>query len=82
MSDKFSVYYQSNDSLGNITECECKHVDADMAFKWFRHHTTNVSANVGWTARVIIVEDASDAIVAEWKFGHGLVWPKEDNDGR
>lgn len=79
MTDTFSVYYTSNDELGNITNCECKHVPADMAYKWFRHHTTNVSAKVGWTQRVIITS-ALDEIVAEWKFGQGLVWPRpEDN---
>ena len=77
MTDRFSVYYTSNESLGSIVECECNLVPLDIASKWFRHHITNVSAKVGFTARVILT-DADDCICAEWKFGQGIVWPKDE----
>ena len=72
MSEVFSVYYTSNESLGNIQECECHLVDFETARKWFRHHTTNVTAKVGFTQRVIMT-DGGDGIVAEWLYGKGLV---------
>jgi hypothetical protein len=78
MSETFSVYYYSNEALGSIVECECKHVDLAEATKWFKHHTTNVCAVTGLTARVIIT-DSGDMIVAEWKYGEGITWPKLDD---
>jgi hypothetical protein len=74
----YSTWFFSNESLGNLKECECSDVDLATASKWFRHHMTNVSAKVGWTQRVIIT-DSDDAIIAEWKFGQGITWPKEDS---
>jgi len=79
MSNEFSVYYTSNESLGSITECECRFVDVETAKKWFRHHTTNVTAMAGFTARVIIT-DGGDCIVAEWKYGQGVIWPKQEEE--
>jgi hypothetical protein len=73
----YQVWYTSSPALGSIQECEGTFESAEEAFKWFQHHTTNVTANVGWTHRVIIT-DSDDYIIAEWKFGEGLVWPKED----
>lgn len=73
----YSVWYFSNETLGNIQERECHSVSFEEACKWFRHHTTNVTAQVGLTQRVIIT-DSDDCIVAEWKYGEGVVWPKED----
>lgn len=77
--ESYSVYYQSNEALGSIRECECSGVSFEEALKWFKHHTTNVTANMGWTKRVIIV-DNEDYIVGEWKFGQGIVWPKVVED--
>jgi len=77
MSDTFSVYYTSNESLGSITECEVSHADADKAKQWFIHHTNNVCAKMGFTVRVIMT-NALDEIVAEWRYGHGITWPRED----
>jgi len=77
MTDTFSVWYYSNEALGSIKECECSGVGFAEATKWFKHHTTNVTANLGLTKRVIIV-DSGDCIVAEWKHGKGVIWPKED----
>jgi hypothetical protein len=68
MSETFNVYYCSNEALGNIVECECKGVSLAEAAKWFKHHTTNVTAMTGLTVRVIMT-DERDKIVAEWKYG-------------
>jgi hypothetical protein len=59
-----------------VYERECHLVPLEEAMKWFKHHTTNVTAKTGITARVIMV-DGGDQIVAEWKHGEGIVWPKE-----
>ena len=72
--ETFSVYYYSNEALGNIVECECRSVNFAEAAKWFAHHTTNVTAKTGLTARVIMT-DNDDMIVAEWKYGKGITWP-------
>jgi hypothetical protein len=73
----YSVYYTSNEALGSIQECECKYVSLEEATKWFKHHTTNVTAKVGITQRVIMT-DGGDCIVAEWQHGKGIIWPKEE----
>lgn len=75
----YSVWYYSNEALGSIQECECKGVGFAKATEWFKHHITNVSAQMGWTKRVIIV-DGDDCIVAEWKHGQGIVWPEHKED--
>jgi hypothetical protein len=72
----FSVYYESNAALGSIIERECYLVPLKEAMKWYRHHTSNVSAMAGFTRRVFIT-DSGDQIVAEWIEGR-VVWPKED----
>lgn len=72
----YSVWYFSCEVLGNIQECECTGVGLEEAKKWFIHHTTNVTGSIGLTKRVIIT-DSDDYIVAEWKHGQGVVWPKE-----
>lgn len=74
----YSTWYFSSPALGSIQECECSDVDLAEASRWFRHHMTNVCARMGMTHRVIIT-DSDDYIIAEWKFGEGIVWPKEDN---
>ena len=76
MTETFSVWYYSNETLGNIQECECRGVSFEEACKWFKHHTTNVTADLGFTVRVIIV-DSGDCLCAEWKYGEGITWPKE-----
>lgn len=75
--DTYSVWYFSNETLGSIQERECSGVSFEEACKWFKHHTTNVTAQLGITQRVIVT-DSDDCIVAEWKHGQGVVWPKED----
>jgi hypothetical protein len=74
--DLFSVYYFSNATLGNIQERECHLVPLAEAMDWFKHHTHNVTAQLGLTARVLMT-DSGDHIVAEWKYGQGITWPKE-----
>lgn len=78
MTETYSVWYFSNESLGNIKECEGDSFTFEEACKWFKHHTTNVTANFGFTKRVIIT-DSDDCICAEWKFGQGITWPKQVN---
>jgi hypothetical protein len=75
MTDTYSVWYYSNAGLGNIRECECQDVSFDEALKWFKHHTTNVTANMGWTVMVRII-DSDDYIVGEWRHGKGITWPE------
>ena len=79
MSELFSVYYFSSHELGDIKERECYLVPLEQAKKWFEHHTTNVCANVGLTERVIMT-DSDGCIVAEWKHGDGITWPKIEVD--
>jgi hypothetical protein len=76
VTERYSVWYFSSPELGDIHERECHLVPLEEAMKWFKHHTTNVTAKTGLTQRVIMV-DGGDQIVAEWKYGKGIVWPKE-----
>lgn len=73
----YSVWYYSNAALGSIQECECTGVDLVTARKWFDHHTTNVTAKMGWTVMVRVV-DSNDCVIAEWRHGHGVTWPVEE----
>jgi hypothetical protein len=75
----YSVYYYSNESLGSIQECEGNNFTWAEAVKWFKHHTTNVTANLGITVMVRII-DSDDYIVGEWKFGQGITWPRLKED--
>jgi hypothetical protein len=75
MNESYSVWYYSSPALGSIKECEGFSFTFEEACKWFKHHTTNVTANLGWTVMVRII-DQDDCIVAEWKYGEGIVWPK------
>lgn len=77
MTETYSVWYFSNAALGNIQERECYGVAFEEALRWFNHHTRNVTAGLGITERVIIT-DSDDVIVAEWKFGQGMVWPPRE----
>jgi hypothetical protein len=76
--DLFSVYYFSNATLGNVQERECHLVPLEQALKWFKHHTHNVPAQLGLTERVLMT-DGGDCIVAEWKYGQGITWPKKES---
>lgn len=74
--EKFSTYYQSNADLGNIIERECHLVDFEEAIRWYKHHTSNIAANMGFTVRVFVC-DSGDAIVLEWIEGK-VVWPNPE----
>ena len=52
------------------------HVPAKQAVEAAYHYTHSVGAMCGVTRRVIIT-DAGDTIVFEWRFGEGVVWPEE-----
>ena len=75
MSEFYSVYYYSSPALGSVYAAECQGVDFETACNWFKHHTTNVCANIGMTARVIMT-DSDDYIILEWKHGQGITWPE------
>lgn len=80
MNERYSVYYFPGPTLGlpdGHYEIECKYVPLAEAQRWFKHHTTNVTAQMGLTYRVIVT-NALDEIVAEWVYGKGYVWPKEE----
>lgn len=51
-----------------------RHVDAEEAVKAAHHYCSSVGARMGTTVRVIIT-DAGDCCVFEWKFGEGVVFP-------
>lgn len=74
----YSVFYYSSQAFGNQYLAECQHEDLATASKWFRHHITNVEAKTGMTIRVVMT-DSNDYIVAEWKHGEGIVWPKDED---
>jgi hypothetical protein len=75
----YSVWFYSNPALGSIQECEGHFEDFEEALKWFKHHTTNVSANEGWTVMVRMI-DSDDYIIGEWKYGQGITWPRLKED--
>ena len=55
-------------------------VPLEEALRAVKHYTRNVTARIGVTRRVIIV-DSGDYIVFEWIYGKGVVFPpKESND--
>lgn len=70
---EFSVYQWLD---GGIQEKVRAFVDAEEAMSAAQHYTTNVSAALGLTMRVIIT-DSGDSTVFEWKKGEGVVFPEE-----
>ena len=69
----FSVYQFFKD--GSREEVR-KHVSTEEAMKAAQHYTTCVTARMGITVRVIIV-DMLDCIVFEWLIEHGVVFPEQ-----
>jgi hypothetical protein len=55
-------------------EYVARNVLAQHAMILAAEYTRSVAAQSGLTARVIIT-DAGDDCVFEWKFGEGVVWP-------
>ena len=71
---EFSVYqFFPDESYEKIRE----YVNAEEAKKAFVTYTQNPASRIGITRRVIIT-DGGDMIVAEWKYGEGLVWPPKE----
>jgi hypothetical protein len=70
-SEKFSVcqFFEN----GNY-EYVRRFVPAEDAVKAFRHYITSLSAQLGFTVRVIIT-DGGDFTNMEWKYGEGIVFP-------
>jgi hypothetical protein len=78
MPETFSVYqFFVNEQYEEVRS----YVDAEEAFKVFKHYCTCVGARVGTTVRVIIT-DSGDCICAEWKRGEGIVvFPPRKKEG-
>lgn len=55
-------------------------VSLDEAMKAAMHYTHSVAARIGTTVEVIIT-DAGDLRVFEWKFGQGVTFPKPPGEG-
>jgi len=53
-----------------------KFVAVEEAILTFKFYTTNVTARVGITKRVILT-DGDDCINMEWKYGEGITFPPE-----
>jgi hypothetical protein len=68
---EFSVYQSLTDD-----SCEriCEHVGAREAVTTARSYTLRPAAQIGIIRRIIIT-DADDCTVFEWKFGEGIVFP-------
>lgn len=56
-----------------------RYVTAAEAMKAFVFYTRNVASKIGMTKRVIVT-DNGDCVNLEWKFGEGVVYPKEVKD--
>jgi hypothetical protein len=77
MAGEFSVcQFFQDDSYEYVR----RYVDAEEAAKAAAHYTQSVGARMGFTQRVIIT-DGGDCIAFEWKFGEGIVFPKESQNG-
>jgi hypothetical protein len=74
MTELFSVCQFFNDGSYEYVR---QHVSTEEAIKAFKFYTHNVAVQMGLTVRVIIT-DSGDCIVAEWKRGEGLVFPKPE----
>jgi hypothetical protein len=70
----FSVFQFFDD---DSYECVCHRVLAPEALQSARRFSTSVGAIVGTTKRVIIT-DAGDNTVFEWKHGQGVVFPPKE----
>lgn len=77
MTGEFSVCQFFTDGQ---YEYVCRFVDAETAIQKAQFFSTNVSAKVGLTKRVIIT-DGGDCICFEWVHGKGMVFPPKENNG-
>ena len=69
----FSVYQFF---VNGMNERVRQFVPMDEAIAVAKHYSSNVAVRMGITTRVIIT-DAMDRTVYEWKQGEGVVWPKK-----
>ena len=73
MNETFSVCQFFEDGSYEYVR---RFVVMEEAIKAAIHYSTSVAARMGVTVRVIIT-DAGDSIVWEWRRGEGIVWPQE-----
>ena len=71
MSGEFSVWQFFPDETGELVSA---FVDPETAVRTAFQLSHSLAAQVGVTARVIIV-DGDDFTTFEWKFGEGVVFP-------
>jgi len=71
----FSVYHWGFDE-SQVREKYL--VGFDEATACVKHHITNVAARMGMTHRVIMV-DALDRTVFEWKYREGITFPPRED---
>ncbi len=57
-----------------------RHVSVEEAVRAARHYTISVGAQIGSTRRVIVT-DGDDYIVFEWRFGEGVIFPRDEAAG-
>lgn len=75
MINEFSVYqFFMDESYEEVL----RFVAVEEAVNTARALTLSVGGRIGTTRRVIIT-DGGDFTVFEWKFGEGVVWPKEES---
>jgi len=70
--EMFCVYQILNDGFREQVR---QWVNAEEAVKAATHYSTCVTAKMGITTEVLIV-DAGDCTVYHWRYGEGVVWPK------
>ena len=75
MEEYFSVVQFFSDGSYEYVR---RNVSPEEAVKAVKHYTTSVGARFGTTVRVIIT-DMGDCTCFEWKFGEGIVFPKEED---
>jgi hypothetical protein len=75
MTDLYSViqFFTEETELVQEYEVVRQYVTAEEAVSAFLFYTSNVSARVGLTKRIIIT-DGGDCINYEWAYGKGIVF--------
>lgn len=78
MVELFSVYQFFQDGTHEKVRSR---VPAEEAVNAAKHYCNSVGAKLGFTNRVIIT-DGGDNIAFEWRYGEGVVFPKQgDTNG-
>jgi len=73
---EFSTYQFFGDGPNALNERVREFVCAEEAVDAAIFYTTNVSAKIGMTKRVIIT-DGGDCVVWEWQYGKGVIFPPD-----